>query len=78
MKGLTNLHLKTRSTPMSEKPISPLRQRMTEDIAARKFGEQTQNDYIRRVKNFSTLLVLLGDATSPLDLQTPFSSKTVT
>ena len=62
---------------MSEKPISPLRQRMIEDMAVRKFGEQTQNDYIRRVKNFSTLL-LLGGATSPLDLLTPFSSKTDT
>jgi hypothetical protein len=39
MKGLSNLHLKTRSTPMSEKPISPLRQRMIEDMAVRKFGE---------------------------------------
>jgi hypothetical protein len=76
MKGLTNLHLKTRSTPMSKKPISPLRQRMIEDMAVRKFGEQTQNDYIRRVKNFSTLL--LGGVTSPLDLLTPFSSKTDT
>ena len=61
---------------MSEKPISPLRQRMTEDMAARKFGEQTQNQYIRRVKDFSTLL--LGGATSPLDLRTPFISKTDT
>jgi hypothetical protein len=77
MKGLTNLHLKTRSTPMSEKPIRPLRQRMIEDMAVRKFGEQTQNDYMRRVKNFSTLF-LLGGATSPLDLPTPFSSKTDT
>jgi hypothetical protein len=25
--------------PMSEKPISPLRQRMIEDMAVRKFGE---------------------------------------
>jgi hypothetical protein len=77
MKGLTNLHLKTRSTPMSEKPIRPLRQRMIEDMAVRKFAEQTQIDYIRRVKDFSTHL-LLGGVTSPLDLRTPFSSKTDT
>ena len=62
---------------MSKTPISPLRRRMIEDMSLRRFGEQTQNDYIRRVKNFSTLL-LLGGATSPLDLLTPFSSKTDT
>ena len=32
---------------MSEKPISPLRQRMIEDMTVRKFGEKTQSDYIR-------------------------------
>jgi hypothetical protein len=62
---------------MSKTPISPLRRRMIEDMSLRRFGEQTQNDYIRRVKNFSTLF-LLGGATSPLDLLTPFSSKTDT
>ena len=57
---------------MSETPISLLRQRMIEGTAVRKFGDKTQNDYIRRVKDFSTLLVL-GCALSPLDLLTPFS-----
>src|SRR5438128_2420873 len=32
---------------MSEKPISPLRQRMIEDMSVRNFGEKTRNDYIR-------------------------------
>jgi hypothetical protein len=32
---------------MSEKPISPLRQRMIEDMTVRNFGEKTRNDYIR-------------------------------
>jgi hypothetical protein len=77
MKVFANLHLKTRITPMSETPISPLRRRMIEDSAVRKFGDKTQNDYIRRVKDLSTLLVL-GGAPSPLDLLTPFSSKTDT
>jgi integrase/recombinase XerD len=53
---MSNLYLKTRSTPMSETPISPLRARMIEDMSVRKFGERTQNDYIRRVKTFSTFL----------------------
>ena len=35
------------------KPISPLRQRMIEDMCLRKLGEKTQSGYIRGVKNFS-------------------------
>jgi len=41
---------------MSETPISPLRARMIEDMSVRKFGEKTQNDYIRHIKTFSTFL----------------------
>ena len=35
---------------MSEKPISPLRQRMIEDMTVRNFVEKTRNDYIRHFK----------------------------
>jgi hypothetical protein len=35
---------------MSEKPISPLRQRMLEDMSLRGFTPDTQRDYIRAVK----------------------------
>ena len=31
---------------MSEKPISPLRRRMIEDMTVRNFVEKTRNDYI--------------------------------
>ena len=31
---------------MSEKPISPLRRRMIEDMSVRNFVEKTRNDYI--------------------------------
>jgi hypothetical protein len=41
---------------MSKTPISPLRQRMIDDMSVRKFGEKTQKDYIRHVKTFSTFL----------------------
>jgi hypothetical protein len=34
---------------MSERPISPLRQRMVEDMTVRKFGAATQQSYIRAV-----------------------------
>src|SRR3979490_1139094 len=42
-----------RSTPMSEKPISPLRRRMIEDMTVRNFVEKTRNDYIRHVRSFT-------------------------
>lgn len=41
---------------MSTAPISPLRRRMIEDMTVRGFGEKTQNDYIRHVKNFTIFL----------------------
>jgi hypothetical protein len=34
---------------MSDKPISPLRQRMIDDMTARRFSEATQKDYVRNV-----------------------------
>ena len=45
-----------RSTPMSEKPISPLRQRMIEDMTVRNFIEKTRNDYIRHVLSLTAFL----------------------
>ena len=36
--------------------ISPLRQRMIDDMTARHFGEKTQKDYIRCVKNLAVFL----------------------
>src|ERR1700731_3857193 len=45
-----------RSTPMSEKPISPLRRRMIEDMTVRNFVEKTHNDYIRHVRTFTAFL----------------------
>jgi hypothetical protein len=35
---------------MSEKPISPLRRRMIEDMTVRNFVEKTRNDYIRHLR----------------------------
>ena len=32
---------------MSDKPLSPLRQRMIDDMTARRFTEDTQRDYVR-------------------------------
>jgi len=41
---------------MTEQAISPLRHRMIEDMTVRGFGEKTQSDYIRHVKNFTIFL----------------------
>ena len=41
---------------MTDKAISPLRQRMIEDMTARHFAEKVQTDYIRHVKNFAAFL----------------------
>jgi integrase/recombinase XerD len=54
---------------MSEKPISPLRRRMIEDMTIRGFGEKTQNDYIRHVKTFTIFLGRAPDQAQPADLR---------
>ena len=41
---------------MSEKPISPLRQRMLEDMNMRRFVPDTQREYIRAVKKLAAFL----------------------
>jgi integrase/recombinase XerD len=38
---------------MTDKAISPLRQRLIDDMAIRRLGPKTQHDYIRRVKSFA-------------------------
>jgi integrase/recombinase XerD len=35
---------------MTEQAISPLRRRMIEDTAIRKFAQKTQHDYVQRVR----------------------------
>ena len=55
--------------PVSAKPISPLRRRMIEDMTVRGFGEKTQSDYIRHVKNFSIFLGRSPDAAVGEDLR---------
>jgi len=41
---------------MLDKPISPLRQRMIDDMTARRFNEHTQRDYVRNVRTFAAFL----------------------
>jgi integrase/recombinase XerD len=54
---------------MIEKTISPLRQRMIEDMTVRHFKEKVQKDYIRRVKNFTVFLGRSLDTTTSEDLR---------
>ena len=51
-------------------PISPLRRRMIEDMTVRGFGEKTQSDYIRHVKNFTIFLGRSPDTAEGEDLRT--------
>jgi integrase/recombinase XerD len=41
---------------MTDKAISPLRQRLIDDLAIRRLGPKTRHEYIRRVKGFADFL----------------------
>ena len=54
----------------SAKPtVSPLRQRMLDDMRMRKFGEKTQADYVRAVRNFTKYLGRSPDTARVEDLR---------
>ena len=54
---------------MSEKPISPLRQRMIDDMTARRFKEKVQKDYVRHVRTFTAFLGRSPDTATSEDLR---------
>jgi integrase/recombinase XerD len=54
---------------MSERPISPLRQRLLEDMTVRNFVEKTKNDYVRHVKSLAAFLGRSPDTATPEDLR---------
>jgi len=56
-------------TPAAAQAISPLRRRMIEDMTVRGFGEKTQSDYIRHVKNFTIFLGRSPDLAGGEDLR---------
>jgi site-specific recombinase XerD len=53
---------------MSEKPISPLRQRMLDDMSMRRFVPDTQREYFRAVKRLATFLGRSPDTATPEEL----------
>jgi hypothetical protein len=54
---------------MSEKPISPLRQRMLDDMNVRRFVPDTQREYIRAVNRLTRFLGRPPDTASAEDLR---------
>ena len=54
---------------MLDKPISPLRQRMIDDMTARRFKEKVQKDYVRHVRTFAALLGRSPDTATSEDLR---------
>src|SRR5271157_2818401 len=62
---------------MSDKPISPLRRRMIDDMTARRFKEKVQKDYVRHVRTFAGIVTLaknsgiLEGSSTTLELSKP-------
>ena len=54
---------------MTTKPISPLRQRMLNNMLVRKFVPETQREYIRAVKKLTAFLGRSPDAATAEDLR---------
>jgi integrase/recombinase XerD len=54
---------------MLDKPNSPLRQRMIEDMTARRFKEKVQKDYVRHVRRFAAFLGRSPDTATSEDLR---------
>jgi integrase/recombinase XerD len=54
---------------MSETPISPLRQRMLDDMSLRRFTPDTQRDYIRAVKKLAAFLGRSPDTATAEELR---------
>jgi site-specific recombinase XerD len=54
---------------MPDKPISPLRQRMIDDMTARRLSEATQKDYVRNVRTFTPFLGRSPDTATSDDLR---------
>ena len=54
---------------MSNKPISPLRQRLIDDMTARRYGEKVQKAYVRHVRTFTAFLDRSPDTATKEDIR---------
>jgi integrase/recombinase XerD len=52
-----------------DRPVSPLRARMIEDMTVRGFGEKTRNDYIRHVRSFAAFIGRSPDTATEEDMR---------
>ncbi len=57
------------NSSVSQQSISPLRQRMIEDMQMRRLAPRTQEAYIRAVKNFARYLGRSPDTATAEDLR---------
>jgi site-specific recombinase XerD len=55
--------------PVLDAPVSPLRQRLIDDMALRRFSRETQRNYIRDVGRFATFLGRSPDTATAEDLR---------
>ena len=53
----------------SDRPVSALRARMSEDMRVRGFSEKTRNDYIRNVRAFAAFISRSPDTATAEDLR---------
>ena len=54
---------------MPDKPISPLRQRLIDDMTARRYSEKVQKAYVRQVRTFAAFLGRSPETTTSDDLR---------
>ena len=54
---------------MPDKPISPLRQRLIDDMTARRYSEKVQKAYVRQVRTFAAFLGRSPDTATSDDLR---------
>jgi integrase/recombinase XerD len=57
------------ATPSIERSVTPLRQRMLDDMAMRALGSRTQHDSIRQVRSFAAFLGRSPDTASAEDVR---------
>jgi hypothetical protein len=57
------------ASDLSQRPVSPLRARMIEDMTVRGFAEHTRRDYVRHVRSFAAFIGRSPDTATAEDLR---------
>jgi integrase/recombinase XerD len=65
----TSINASPTNLSREQRPISPLRRRMLDEMSIRQFGEKTQADYIRHVETFTRFIGRAPDTATPDDLR---------